>query len=238
MSRRLEKCHSRAKLTLIQIKADAADCGRNRNELEIAAFSQLDASFGTSCRTTGVAAQPVLRLKGKNEVMTMAQKGNLSGRPEQETITLLSRAEKDFPKLDWLRRAHTEQLALCRELEEIADSLPSNVNRQKCIYAAKALGPVIRGAHHYEETVLFPWIEHRTGQRARSETLERLRFEHFEDECFAEELTDALLKVGSGNPVNMEAVGYMLRGFFEATRRHIAFESDCLLEELENEQTH
>lgn len=34
MSRRMEKCHSQAKLTLIQIKADNCDYGRNRNERE------------------------------------------------------------------------------------------------------------------------------------------------------------------------------------------------------------
>jgi len=130
----------------------------------------------------------------------------------------------------WLRRSHGEQLALCSELEEIADSLPSNINRQKCIYAAKALGPLIKGAHHYEETVLFPQL--RSSESAPehlAETLERLKFEHFEDECFAEELTDALLKLGSGDKVNMEAVGYMLRGFFESIRRHIAFEREHLL---------
>ncbi len=61
-------------------------------------------------------------------------------------------------------------------------------------------------------------------------TLNRLRFEHCEDECFAEELTEALNALGSGNPdVNIEAIGYMLRGFFEAMRRHIAFESEMLL---------
>jgi hemerythrin-like domain-containing protein len=61
-------------------------------------------------------------------------------------------------------------------------------------------------------------------------TLDRLRFEHCEDECFAEELTEALHALGSGDQkVNIEAVGYMLRGFFEAMRRHIAFESEMLL---------
>lgn len=135
--------------------------------------------------------------------------------------------------LAWLHQAHDEQLSLCRELEEIADSLPGNINRQKCIYAAKALGPLIKGVHHYEETVLFPWLE--TGSQDAQhmrETLDRLKFEHCEDECFAEELTDALLKLGSGNPVNMEAVGYMLRGFFEGMRRHIAFEREYLLQRM------
>jgi len=131
----------------------------------------------------------------------------------------------------WLRRAHDEQLALCNELEAIADSLPSSVDRQKCLYAAKMLGPLVHDIHEYEEAVLFPWIESERGPQLR-ETIERLKFEHCEDECFAEELTDALLKLGMGDVVNMEAVGYMLRGFFEGMRRHIAFERDCLLTQL------
>lgn len=132
--------------------------------------------------------------------------------------------------LDWLHRAQEEQLALCHELEEIADSLPGSVNRQKCIYAAKALGPLIKGIHHYEETVLFPQLQAAGEANDHlASTLERLKFEHCEDECFAEELTDALLRLGSGSAVNMEAVGYMLRGFFEGLRRHIAFEREHLL---------
>ena len=133
----------------------------------------------------------------------------------------------------WLMVAHEEQLALCRELEDIADSLPANINRQKCIYAAKALGPLVKAVHDYEESVFFPWLERHAAERARlEETLTRLKFEHCEDECYAEELTDALLKLGSGEAVNVEAVGYMLRGFFEVMRRHIAFERDHLMVDL------
>ena len=135
--------------------------------------------------------------------------------------------------IGWLKLAHEEQLALCRELEDIADSLPANINRQKCIYAAKALGPLVKSVHAYEETVFFPWLERQAAERARlEETLTRLKFEHCEDECYAEELTDALLRLGSGHPVNVEAVGYMLRGFFEVMRRHIAFERDHLLKDI------
>jgi hypothetical protein len=60
-----------------------------------------------------------------------------------------------------LRKAHKEQLLLCDRLEEIADSLPDSVNRQKCIYAARALGPMIRGVHRFEEDVVFPMIAER-----------------------------------------------------------------------------
>jgi hemerythrin-like domain-containing protein len=152
-------------------------------------------------------------------------------------------SDKDFPSLPgkqpktaaslaWWLKAHEEQLRLCSELEAIADSLPSNINRQKCIYAAKALGPLIKGLHHYEENVLFPAIE--AAQVTDLEkTLARLRFEHVEDECFAEELTERLLQIGAGNAeVNMEAIGYMLRGFFEAMRRHIAFEREHLVDKI------
>ena len=122
----------------------------------------------------------------------------------------------------------------CAELEAIADSLPANVNRQKCIYAAKALGPLIKGVHHYEDNVLFPAIETRAvGEADLQKTLQRLRYEHFEDECFAEELAERLLLLSSGSDsVNMEATGYMLRGFFEAVRRHIAFEREHLVVHL------
>lgn len=144
-----------------------------------------------------------------------------------------SRKTNEGFTLRWLDAAYRQQLALCDALEEIADSLPASVNRQKCIYAAKALGPAIRDQHRCEEAVLFPWLETRPeADKALKETLARLKYEHFEDECFAEELTDALLGLGAGKPVNMEATGYMLRGFFESLRRHIAFERDHLLRNL------
>lgn len=161
-------------------------------------------------------------------MLTNTENGKLNAVDTRTGNRLLDGGERD---LAWLYRAHTEQLALCRELEEIADSLPANINRQKCIYAAKALGPLIKGIHHYEETVLFPQLQSNPDATdALGPTLERLKFEHCEDECFAEELTDALLKLGSGDRVNMEAVGYMLRGFFEGIRRHIAFEREHLLQ--------
>ncbi|MBB4066970.1 hemerythrin domain-containing protein [Gellertiella hungarica] len=137
--------------------------------------------------------------------------------------------EADKPSLAIMLAAQDEQLALCRELEDIADSLPGSVNRQKCIYAAQALGTLMKRTHAYEEDVFFPWLERgREADDRLASILKRLRYEHFEDECYAEELMEVLLKLGRGDPVNMEATGYMLRGFFEARRRHIAFERDHL----------
>ena len=67
-----------------------------------------------------------------------------------------------------LRKAHKDQLLLCDRLEEIADSLPDAINRQKCIYAARALGPMIRGVHRFEEEVVFPLIAERLGAAAQA----------------------------------------------------------------------
>ena len=144
---------------------------------------------------------------------------------------LLSDRPTDAVSLDWLKKAHDAQLTLCSALEEIADSLPANINRQKCIYAAKSLIPLINGVHRYEEEALFPMLAtkgHNDGELA--ESIARLKFEHVEDECFAEELTDTLNRLGKGDAtVNAEAAGYMLRGFFESIRRHIAFEQQFML---------
>ncbi|MEN9896062.1 MAG: hypothetical protein RIR97_1914 [Pseudomonadota bacterium] len=139
----------------------------------------------------------------------------------------------DHRSVRWLRNAHREQLALCRQLEEIADSLPDNISNQKCLFAAKVLHPLIKSVHDFEEKKFFPWVAEAAGaKRDLSSTLERLRFEHCEDECFAEELTDVLHRIGTGDKtVNYETAGYMLRGFFEGMRRHIAFEREHLLDQ-------
>lgn len=129
-----------------------------------------------------------------------------------------------------LDKAQMDQLALCDRLEEIADSLPDKVDRQTCIHTARALGAVLARAHKLEEDVLFPQLE-------QSEkiflnpcaTLERLRLEHAGDACFVEELVEVLMSYGAGCPRHdAETTGYMLRGFFEALRRHIAFERELL----------
>lgn len=123
-----------------------------------------------------------------------------------------------------------DQLALCDALEGIADSLPHNVDRQTCIHTAKALGQVIERAHRMEEQEIFPYLETRMASiRDPQATFERLRLEHAGDEFAAEEIIEVLLSYGSGNPTtSSEATGYMLRGFFENLRRHIAFEQELL----------
>ncbi len=128
-------------------------------------------------------------------------------------------------------QAHDEVLRICAILEEIADSLPANVDRVKCMMIASELEPLVRGVHRFEEEALFPAYAEllRAGGRGQS-SVERLRAEHVEDECFAAELTETLLDLGRGGAAsNPEAFGFMLRGFFESKRRHVAFEREHVL---------
>lgn len=133
--------------------------------------------------------------------------------------------------LEAFLRTHEDQLALCRMLEEIADSLPDNVDKQKCMHAAREIWPLLRGAHSFEEKVVFPmFVERLSHVTGLPETISRLKAEHAEDECYAEELTDSLLLLGAGDKgLNFDTIGYMLRGFFESVRRHIAFEREHVM---------
>ena len=128
-------------------------------------------------------------------------------------------------------RAHDDKLSLCQTLEEIADSLPDEVDKQKCKLAAREIWPLLRSVHSFEEKIIFPALADRLAHvDGIDETIARLKSEHAEDECYAEELTDTLLLLGAGDRgVNFDAVGYMLRGFFESVRRHVAFEREIVL---------
>jgi hemerythrin-like domain-containing protein len=130
-----------------------------------------------------------------------------------------------------MTNAHHAKLRLCDALEEIADRLPSDVDRFRCLEVASSLVPLMRRCHEYEETIVYPAFE--AAQIARSGaagTVRRLKTEHLEDECAAQDLSEVLLAVGHGDAIgNPEAVGFMLRAFFEAVRRHVAFEREHVL---------
>jgi hemerythrin-like domain-containing protein len=130
-----------------------------------------------------------------------------------------------------MTNAHHAKLRLCEALEEIADRLPADVDRFRCLEIASSLVPLMRRCHEYEEAIVYPAFEaahSATGGAAG--TVRRLKAEHVEDECAAQDLSEVLLAVGHGDAIgNPEAVGFMLRAFFEAVRRHVAFEREHVL---------
>lgn len=132
--------------------------------------------------------------------------------------------------LAMIARSHDRQMALCSDLEAVADGLPGNVNRQFCLHLARVICPTVAAAHEVEERILFPAVQSLSAMLPDLDaTIERLRWEHFEDMCFAEDLHGALLSIGRGDlGASADAAGYMLRGFFESVRRHVAYEREML----------
>jgi hypothetical protein len=126
-----------------------------------------------------------------------------------------------------MARSHRRILEMCDALEAIADDLPSRVDRLRCLTLASNLMPHLREAWRFEEEAVFPAFARIAGAE---HVVARLRAEHFEDGCAAEDLTEALLAHGHGRPIeSAEAFGYMLRALFGSMRRHVAFEHDHVM---------
>lgn len=117
-------------------------------------------------------------------------------------------------------------LELCDALEQIADQLPENLECQQCIEVAGSIYPTVKQSHEFEEKSLFPLlIDETQPDEETCKTIQRLHAEHWEDESFAFEVQDALIEFAQDpKHSNVEALAYMLRGFFEGVRRHVAFE--------------
>ncbi|MEM8650737.1 MAG: hemerythrin domain-containing protein [Pseudomonadota bacterium] len=134
---------------------------------------------------------------------------------------------------------HQKQLDLCQRLERVADSLPDNIDRQECLSISWQIYPIVKEAHRFEEETLFPLLTmEKDDNSTLSNSLERLKFEHWEDESSAEDISLSLRQmISEPASANVEKISYMLRGFFEGLRRHIAFETDHLLAKLDNLKT-
>jgi hemerythrin-like domain-containing protein len=123
------------------------------------------------------------------------------------------------------------QEKLCRELEAIADSLPDKINSHDCLETVQRLVTVVKRAHVFEENTLFPELAQRAaGAKDITSVIERLKFEHWGDEDYAEQVFHHMRDFVTGRrPEMTEQLAWMLRGFFENLRRHIAFEKQYLL---------
>ena len=136
----------------------------------------------------------------------------------------------EFSLVDKFSAHHRRLLLICDELEAIADSLPDRVCGQKCLRLARGLGATMTDAQQLEESKIFPTLL--ALEPLREElvgTLEQLRSDHHHDLCYAEEVQETLRAYGEGRrSVSPDAAGFMLRGFFEGLRRHIAFEQHLI----------
>ena len=125
-----------------------------------------------------------------------------------------------------LQRIHEAKFDICLELEQLADALPGNVDRFRCLRIASELVPLLQRSHSYEEQAVFPDL---AASAELHMAVDRLKGEHLEDLSAAEEVTDVLLAIGHGHVVqNAEAIGFMLRSFFTSLRRHVDSESQLV----------
>jgi hemerythrin-like domain-containing protein len=133
--------------------------------------------------------------------------------------------------LAFLAGAHRDQLRICDLLEEIADSLPSQVDRLKCFVAAGRLRTSVRIHQMDEEKGLFPLLRRdAAADHAVIASLDRLESEHIEDDSLATDIVDALENLARGKFAgSAETLAFMLRAFFDSHRRHIAFENEVIL---------
>ena len=156
--------------------------------------------------------------------------GLLCDTPETCPVAAACLPGSSVPCLD-MGRAHAEKLRLCDELERIADGLPREVDRHLCLTIAARIVPLLEESHAYEEEHVFPaFAAAAVPPSVGDASIRRLKAEHIQDEGAAQDLADVLFPIGHGAPIdNPEALGFMLRAFFESMRRHIAFEREHVM---------
>lgn len=127
--------------------------------------------------------------------------------------------------------SHVRILAACDELEEFADALPNRLDAVRCRRLAAALLPLLTECHRLEEQCV--QYVRRDRMPALKESIRRLRAEHRRDRYFAEDIVETLRHIPDAEPIrNPEALGFMLRSFFETQRRHISFEREQIVPAL------
>ncbi len=126
-----------------------------------------------------------------------------------------------------LETSYRHMLTLCDRLEEIADALP-RIDARLCVTTADALEALVEKTHELEENVLFPLLV-ASGRPEMNQTVARLRQEHLFDSSAAQEVSETLRDMAGGHQaLPIDAVGYLLRAFFEGMRRHVHGELDLL----------
>lgn len=126
---------------------------------------------------------------------------------------------------------HALHLELCDVLECLADGLPDNADPALARVAVAFLRNGFPAHLRIEERVLSQLVERHADKAGHLlPVVEHLKAEHATDECAALDVADQLQVLAEhGRVANAEMLGYMLRGFFEAQRRHIWWERSVLL---------
>jgi hemerythrin-like domain-containing protein len=126
---------------------------------------------------------------------------------------------------------HALQLELCDLLDVIASDLPQMFDRSLAVIAVAILQGSVPAHTRFEDEALFPLLRRRlTADDPVLSALACLEREHEWDKGILGKLTEALKSgVGECSVQNPEALSFVLRGFSESHRRHIAWEEQVVL---------
>ena len=130
-----------------------------------------------------------------------------------------------------IEEEHALQRELCDLLEALADGLPHSFDKALALIAVSILEGSVPRHMRLEEEALFPRLRVRVGQDdPLNAALMCLEEEHDRDGASSVELIDALRTAATdGFASNPDMLGYMLRGYFDSQRRHIAWEDRVVL---------
>lgn len=130
-----------------------------------------------------------------------------------------------------LQQEHAVEHRLCDTLEEIADGLPAEVNTGLAAKAVTVLRQSLRRHIALQERYLLPLLITRAEPQDNTKAVRaQIAAEHVADEVLAHDVADELEQmIRDGRARNPEMLGYMLHGYFECRRRHLAWEVNVIL---------
>ncbi len=130
----------------------------------------------------------------------------------------------------YLSYEHVIEERLCDLLEAIADALPDSVSPVCAKTAVDYLQSRFPGHIGMENQIVIPVLKRvKSVGPSLGRGIKQALQEHAADEDAAAELAEALTAfTGSREAGDANALGYMLRGFFEQLRRHIVWEETLL----------
>jgi len=133
--------------------------------------------------------------------------------------------------LEILAEEHALQRELCDLLEAIADGLPHTFDKSRATVAICLLEGSLPAHTRLEEDALFPLLARRLGaDHPVTTTLSVLEDDHERESSLLVELAEALNEgISAPKPESGNALGYLLRGAFDAMRRHLDFEDRVVL---------
>lgn len=133
--------------------------------------------------------------------------------------------------LSLLEEEHELQRELCNVLETLADDLPNTFDKNLAGVAVSILENSMERHMKFEDEALFPLLRENISKGdIIHAALHCLEEEHERDCANLFEITEALKSAIEENCItNAEMFGYMLRGFFECLRRHVAWEDKVII---------